>query len=117
MVRKQIGGRMHLDLGEVSEKYGMISSEIGPWVVRVSLCSKLISLTGSLARIGPNELLTDDPEILRRMATVRSPYTRSDWYDVMRLDPNRENVLSVRDENKHAELRAKMAAGVCISLA
>ena len=31
---------------------------------------------GSLVRIGPNELVTDDPEVLRRMMAVRSQYTR-----------------------------------------
>lgn len=67
---------------------------------------------GSLARIGPNDLITSDPEVLRKMNAVRSPYRRSNWYVGMRLDPNRENVESERDEEKHALLRAKMAAGV-----
>jgi len=30
----------------------------------------------------------------------------------MRLDPTRDNVLSERNDDKHNELRAKMAAGV-----
>lgn len=30
----------------------------------------------------------------------------------MRFDPSRDNVLSERDDDKHNELRAKMAAGV-----
>ncbi len=72
--------------------------------------------SGSLARIGPNELATDDPDIIRRMTGARSRYTRSDWYDVMRLDPNKPNVLSHRDDEKHNELRTKMAAGVLFPL-
>jgi hypothetical protein len=47
------------------------------------------------------------------MLAVRTPYKRSDWYDAMRLDPSRDNVLSEKDDVKHNELRAKLAAGVC----
>jgi hypothetical protein len=43
---------------------------------------------------------------------VRTQYKRSDWYIAMRLDPTRDNVLSERNDEKHNELRAKMAAGV-----
>lgn len=69
-------------------------------------------LIGSLVRIGPNDLVTDDPEILRRMMGVRSPYTRGPWYDAMRFDPARDNLLSMRDDEAHTKLRNKMAAGV-----
>jgi hypothetical protein len=65
---------------------------------------------GSLVRIGPNDLITSDPEILKTMGAPRSPYRRSDWYKALRVD--RENILSERDEDRHAKLRNKMAAGV-----
>jgi hypothetical protein len=68
------------------------------------------SLPGSLIRIGPNDLVTSDPEILRKTGAPRSPYRRSDWYQALRVD--RENILSERDEDRHAKLRNKMAAGV-----
>lgn len=87
LVRHVSGGTMHLDLYEVNEKYG------------------------ALARIGPDTLVTCDPELLRRMLGVRTNYRRSDWYVAMRLDPSRDNVLSQRDDTRHNELRAKMAAG------
>lgn len=67
---------------------------------------------GSVARVGHNTLVTSDPNLLRRMLSVRTPYKRSDWYDGMRLDPGRDNVLSERNDEKHNKLRAKMAAGV-----
>lgn len=69
---------------------------------------------GSLARIGPNMLVTDDPVLMRRMNTVRSHYRRSNWYVGLRFDPNRDNVLSQEDEDKHFELRSKMAVGVSL---
>ena len=71
--------------------------------------------TGSLARIGPNMLVTDDPALMRRMNTVRSHYRRSNWYVGLRFDPNRDNVLSQEDEEKHFELRSKMAVGVSLN--
>lgn len=67
---------------------------------------------GSLARVGPNDLVTSDPAVMKRMLAVRSPYTRSEWYIGVRFDPVRDNISSIRDETRHTELRAMMAAGV-----
>jgi hypothetical protein len=53
---------------------------------------------GSLARIGPNMLLTDDPVLLRRISASRSPYTKGAWYDGVRLDPDLNNTISEKDE-------------------
>ncbi|KAL1845060.1 hypothetical protein VTK73DRAFT_1208 [Phialemonium thermophilum] len=87
MVRESLKGRQPFAIKEVTDKYG------------------------SLARIGPNELVTDDPDVLRKMMSVRSPYTRGPWYDAMRFDPERDNLFSMRDEAEHARLRGKMAPG------
>jgi hypothetical protein len=46
------------------------------------------------------------------MSAARSPYRRSEYYIGLRFDPARDNIVSTRDENKHNELRSKMAAGV-----
>ncbi len=70
-------------------------------------------MTGPLVRVGPNELITGDPDILRKIQAIRSPYRRSNWYDALRIDPTHNNVLSERNDEKHNALRAKMAAGVC----
>jgi hypothetical protein len=53
-----------------------------------------------------------DPESLRQIWGARSKWTRSDWYSSTKLDPQIDNLLSTRNEKAHAELRAKMAAGV-----
>ncbi|GKT90861.1 pisatin demethylase [Colletotrichum tofieldiae] len=87
LLRTVTGRRGDLDLYHVSQQYG------------------------SLARIGPNDLLNDDPELMKRMLGVRSDYRRSDWYDGMRFNPAKNNVLSWRDEDEHFKLRSKMAAG------
>ncbi|KAE9377678.1 pisatin demethylase [Stipitochalara longipes BDJ] len=87
LLRKALGGRFHLDTAEACEKYG------------------------SLARLGPNELVTSDPNILRRMSAIRSPYRRSEWYDGMRLEPEYNHMVSERNEERHLELRTKCAMG------
>lgn len=66
-------------------------------------------------RVGPNELITNDPELMRKMMAVRSPYTRGPWYTAMRFDPARDNLFSMRDENEHTKVRLKMAFGVSLS--
>lgn len=68
--------------------------------------------TGSLVRIGPNELVTNDPETLRKITAVRTPYLRSDWYDAIKIDPDHANILSERNVDRHQSLRARMAPGV-----
>lgn len=69
-------------------------------------------IVGGLARVGPNFLVTNDPNQMRKMLAARSPYLRSDWYVGMKFDPSRENITSERNEKKHADLRSKMALGV-----
>ncbi len=69
---------------------------------------------GSLARVGPNELVTCDPDILRRVWNVRSQYRRGAFYDAVRFDPTRDNLISQRDDTAHMELKAKMAMGVSL---
>ncbi|KIW99911.1 uncharacterized protein Z518_10839 [Rhinocladiella mackenziei CBS 650.93] len=69
---------------------------------------------GSVCRIGPDLLLTDDPDIVRHMNAPGSRWIRSEWYDAMRLDPRLDSVFSTRDEKVHADLRAKEAGGVNI---
>jgi cytochrome P450 len=48
---------------------------------------------------------------MKRMLNVRTKYKRSAWYDGMRLDPTKDNVLSQRNDDLHASTRSKMAAG------
>ena len=65
-----------------------------------------------MARIGPNDLVTCDPDLMKRMLAVRSPYRRSEWYIGMRIHPDRDNVDSTRDDERHTYLRGIMASGV-----
>lgn len=86
MAQTANSGRMNLIYTDVSRKYG------------------------SLARIGPNDLLTDSPAVIRRMSSARSTYTRSSWYEAMRLDPYVDSLLSEMNVGIHDARRARMAA-------
>ncbi|KAJ4344255.1 hypothetical protein N0V95_006198 [Ascochyta clinopodiicola] len=66
---------------------------------------------GSLVRVGPNEVITSDPNVFRKVMGVRSAYTRGHFYKAFKFDPERDNLFSMRDETAHIKLRAKMAAG------
>ncbi|KAK5651583.1 hypothetical protein OQA88_11856 [Cercophora sp. LCS_1] len=88
------------------------------WMVKEALKGRqpisfeeTIKRYGTIARVGPNELITDDPELLRKTMAVRSPYKRGPWYTAMRFDPERDNLFTMRDEDAHSKLRAKMAFG------
>ena len=81
------GTRNHLNLFETTLKYG------------------------PLARVGPNHLVTSDPDLIRRMTAPRSPYRRSQWATAFQFKPGVDNVLSERNEERHDVLRKKMAAG------
>ncbi|KAI9869784.1 MAG: hypothetical protein M1830_005090, partial [Pleopsidium flavum] len=87
MAKTAFSGHMSLELTAVCQKYG------------------------SLARIGPNDLLTNDPETIRRMNAARSQYLRSEWYDSMALDPYLHNILSERNMTRHDALRSQMSSG------
>jgi cytochrome P450 len=88
------------------------------WIIKQSLKGRLPLATkeltdryGPLVRVSPTELVTCDPEIVRRTTAVRSEYTRGPWYNAMKFEPGRDNLFSMRDEAAHMKLRNKMAAG------
>ena len=88
------------------------------WLFRTALSGKAyrIHLTlrehlgTGLIRIGPDTLITDDPDVLQRINGVRSGYTKAPWYNVMRLDPYVHNMISSRDVGFHDDLKARTAA-------
>lgn len=98
----------------------------GPWIAaytRLWLCRTIASGNmaqllvdvnkkyGPVARIGPNHLVTDDPEFVKRMTAARSHYVRGPWFDSLRFDPGQSNISSERDTGKHNHLRHQVAGG------
>lgn len=82
------------------------------WLIARS--SVLTWRIGPLVRIGPNELLSTDPEVIRRISGVRSRYQKGRFYDSGKVTPGVDTVVSMRDEKKHKAMRAKMWAGVSL---
>lgn len=65
----------------------------------------------STVRIGPNELLTSDPDVIRRTSAARSKYTRSAWYKLSTVDPYEDAMLNVLDTAEHDKVKAQTAPG------
>ena len=70
---------------------------------------ELVKSYGKLVRIGPNYLLTSNPDIVRRYNAPRSGYTKSNWYLSSRFTAGVDNMISDRDDQRHEALRKKAA--------
>ncbi|KLU81408.1 hypothetical protein MAPG_00498 [Magnaporthiopsis poae ATCC 64411] len=115
MFRSSISGNMHLALKDAVDKYGKYINRKSPGdstkASRAKSKARTLRNAGPLARIGPNTLVTNDPDVLRKMWAVRSPYKKGPFYQAVRFNPDRDNLISMRDDDDHRVLRSKMAAG------
>ncbi|OAR03043.1 hypothetical protein LLEC1_04273 [Akanthomyces lecanii] len=66
---------------------------------------------GAIARVGPNHLVTSDPDLTRQILAVGSKWRRGPWFDSIRIDPRVTNIVSERDPRVHNAMRRKMAPG------
>ncbi|KAI1864025.1 uncharacterized protein JN550_009045 [Neoarthrinium moseri] len=83
---------------------GQVAQGAKQYYVHRDLCRKY----GPLVRVGPNELTTDDPEVLRRIAATRSSYGKDSWYQGARFNPYHEAMFSTLDVRAHDALKSKM---------
>jgi len=65
----------------------------------------------STMRIGPNELMTSDPDVIRRASAARSKYTRSTWYKLTTVDPYDDSMFNTLDTATHDKIKAQTAPG------
>lgn len=65
---------------------------------------------GPLVRIGPNEILTDDPEIIKKISSARSAYSRDQWYITGRLNPYQDNMFTLLEPEVHNKAKAKLSS-------
>lgn len=70
-----------------------------------------LSKYGPLVRVGPNELSTSDPEVLRRLTSARSQYTRDAWYTGGRWNPYAHTMFTTLDTRAHDDIKSKTAIG------
>ncbi|KAI1171046.1 pisatin demethylase [Nemania sp. FL0916] len=70
------------------------------------LCKK----HGSVVRVGPNELMTDDAEILRQSGAVRGTYGKDSWYVGARFNPYQDTMFTTLDVPAHDKIKAQVGA-------
>lgn len=71
-------------------------------------------MSGPIARIGPNKLITSDPNFMKRMLRVHSDFIRGPWFDTITVDPLRPNVFSEQNKKTHDHLKYLQSAAVGI---
>lgn len=64
---------------------------------------------GPVVRVGPNYVVTSDPDVLRSIAAARSRYVRDDWYRGARFHPDYEHMGMIIDNDEHDQVKAKTA--------
>ncbi|KAI3328553.1 pisatin demethylase [Ustulina deusta] len=74
------------------------------YYVHRDLCKRY----GPLVRVGPNELTTDDPEILRRAGAVRGSYGKDAWYVGARFNPYHDVMFTTLDLPAHDKLKSQI---------
>ncbi|KAF3058396.1 Pisatin demethylase [Daldinia childiae] len=66
---------------------------------------------GTLVRIAPNYVVTSDPNVLRQIASARSTYGKDEWYEMIKFDPEHENMVTLLENHAHDQRKAKTIKG------
>ncbi|KAI1091083.1 cytochrome P450 [Rostrohypoxylon terebratum] len=66
---------------------------------------------GSLVRLGPNVLLTDDPEVIKSLSSAKSRYKKSTWYLGSRFNPYHPTMFITLDPVAHDKTKAQVLPG------
>ncbi|KAI8962332.1 pisatin demethylase [Daldinia sp. FL1419] len=91
-----------------TKTWQIITQLKGNWYLELK---KLGDQYGDLFRIGPNQLMTTDVDVIRRMAHPRSAYTRAPFYQTFRFNPTQDNTFSLLDEQEHVRRRTNFGPG------
>lgn len=75
-----------------------------PWVY-----NDLSKKYGHLIRISPNTVLTDDPDVLRRISGARGTYGKDAFYSASFKYPDYDTMFSTIDMPTHDAIKAKLA--------
>ncbi|KAF4950149.1 hypothetical protein FSARC_13292 [Fusarium sarcochroum] len=66
---------------------------------------------GSLVRVGPNEVLSSDIELLRRINSFKSSYPKGSSYSGSRLNPYHESLFMMTSPADHDRMKTKLTPG------
>ena len=59
---------------------------------------------GSLVRVGPNEVLSSDLELLRKINVTKSTYAKGSSYSGSRFNPFHESLFIIRNPIEHDKM-------------
>lgn len=76
-----------------------------PWIY-----ADLARKYGHLIRVGPRLLLTDDPDVLRKMSGIRSSYDKDASYLGAIRHPDYHTMFSTLDASGHDAIKAQLAS-------
>lgn len=86
------------------------------WVLKATasgqlahIYNDLVKQYGHLVRVGPELVVTDDPEVLRRMSGARSSYGKDAAYKATIRHPDHDSMFSVVDVPTHDQIKSKLA--------
>jgi hypothetical protein len=72
---------------------------------------KIYGGSESIARLGPNLLITDNVNFWKTINEDRA-WKKGSWYPAMALDPGHDSVFSTTDDAHHDVLKGKLSRGV-----
>ncbi|KAK4163852.1 cytochrome P450 [Cladorrhinum sp. PSN259] len=68
---------------------------------------KLDKKYGPIVRVGPNQVVTSDPDMIRAINSARSRYPRDEWNKGGKFHPEYENVFTMCEIEEHDRFKAK----------
>jgi len=106
LLRRVTDNKLHISFPELHKKYGR--HHLG--------CTKYGGNgtdipPGSVVRIGPNDLITNNADLVRRMSSARGSYLRSSWYSTQEVDTRVHSVISDINTKSHDRFKSYMALG------
>lgn len=63
----------------------------------------------SLVRIGPYDLVTNDPDVIRLMSNAKGVYRRGDANSGNRFNPHHQTLLNMLEPKRHDQFKTKVA--------
>ncbi|KAF4948628.1 hypothetical protein FGADI_9532 [Fusarium gaditjirri] len=64
---------------------------------------------GPIVRVGPNEVLVDDPDLIRKVSSTKNAYTKGNWYHGGRFNPYHDPMFQITDPVQHDRVKSRLS--------